>query len=174
MLKMISATVETICFQDQIPVIVSTSLELETYIQGHHVCREIWTPEVKGKLNVLMEPDNRVVKFAVRVKKDQAVVGYLKQGDDSEKFAKTVFYFLRGDTYCNGYAEVSGKRCSLRDGEGLQIGSNNYTWVKNKNQIWSFSLCEFCIPGEGGIHFAGYCCPRSGIWVSGVFAGGGV
>ena len=43
MLKMISATVETICFQDQIPVIVSTSLELETYIKGRHVFREIWT-----------------------------------------------------------------------------------------------------------------------------------
>ena len=145
------------------------------YGQRRHVFREIWTAEVKVKLNLLMEPDNRVVKFAVRVKKDQKVVGHLKQGDNSGKFAKTVFYFLRGDTYCNGYPEVSEERCNLGDGEGLQIGSVNYTLVKNKDQIWSFSLCEFCNPGERGVHFAvAYCYPRSGIWVSGVFVGCGM
>ena len=33
------------------------------------------------KLNVLMEPDNRVDKFAVCVEKDQTVVGHLEKGD---------------------------------------------------------------------------------------------
>ena len=33
MIKMASATVETICFEDEIPVILKTSLELETYIK---------------------------------------------------------------------------------------------------------------------------------------------
>ena len=46
MIKMASATVEIICFQDEIPVILSTSLELGTYIKGHHVCKEVWIPEV--------------------------------------------------------------------------------------------------------------------------------
>ena len=117
---MASATVETIYFQDEIPVILNKSLELEKYIKGHHVYKEVWTPEVGEKLNVLMEPDNRVDKFAVCVEKDQTVVGHLKKGD-SGKFAKTIFYFLRSDTYCNCYAEVSGKRCNLKDGEGLQV-----------------------------------------------------
>ena len=90
------------------------------YIKGHHVCKETWTLEVGEKLNVLMEPDNRVDKFAVCVEKDQTVVGHLKKGD-SGKFAKTIFYFLRSDTYCNCYVEVSGKRCSLKDAEGLQV-----------------------------------------------------
>ena len=67
-----------------------------------------------------MEPDNRVDKFANCVEKDQTVVGYLKKGD-SGKFAKTILYFLRSDTYCNSYAVVSGKQCSLKDGEGLQV-----------------------------------------------------
>ena len=44
MIKMASAAVETICFQDKIPVILNTSLELETYIKGHHVYKEVWTP----------------------------------------------------------------------------------------------------------------------------------
>ena len=46
MIKMASATVEIICFQDEIQVILSTSLELETYIKGHHVYKEVWIPEV--------------------------------------------------------------------------------------------------------------------------------
>ena len=47
---MASATVEAICFQDKIPVILNASLELETYINGHHVYKEVWTPEVGEKL----------------------------------------------------------------------------------------------------------------------------
>ena len=118
MIKM--ATVETICFQDEIPVILTTCLELETYIKGHHVYKEVWTPELGEQLNVRMEPDNRVDKFAVCVEKDQAVVGHLKKGN-SVKFAKTIFYFLRSDTYSSCYVTVSGKRCNLKDGEWLQV-----------------------------------------------------
>ena len=117
MIKMAIAVVETICFQDEIPVILNTTLELETYIKRHHVYRKVWTPEVGKKLSVLMEPGNR---DAVCVDKDQTVVGHLKKGD-SGKFATTIFYFLRSGTYCNCYAEVSGKRCNLKDGEGLQV-----------------------------------------------------
>ena len=69
MIKMATATVETICFQDEIAVILNTSLELETHINGHHVYKEVWIPEVGEKLSVLMEPDNRVDKFAVCVEK---------------------------------------------------------------------------------------------------------
>ena len=67
-----------------------------------------------------MEPDNRVDKFADWIEKDHTVVGYLKKRD-SGKFAKTILYFLRSDTYCNSYTVVSGKQCSLKGGEGLQV-----------------------------------------------------
>ena len=107
-------------FQDEILVILNTNLELETYIKGHHVYNEVWNLEVGWKLNVLMEPDNRVDMFAVCVEKDQAVVGHLKKGNTG-KFTKTIFYFLRSDTYCNCYAEVSVKWFNLEDGEGLQV-----------------------------------------------------
>ena len=83
-----------------------------------HVYKEIWTPELGEQLN--MEPDNRVDKFTIFVKKDQAVVGYLKKGD-SEKFAKRIFYFFRSNTYSSCYAKISRKRCNLKDGEGLQV-----------------------------------------------------
>ena len=45
MIKMASATVETICFQDETPVILNTSLELETHFKGHHVYKGVWTPD---------------------------------------------------------------------------------------------------------------------------------
>ena len=90
MIKMASATVETIYFQDEIPVILNKSLELEKYIKGHDVYKEVWTPEVGEKLNILMEPDNRVGNFAVCVKKDQTAVGHLRKRDPG-KFAKTIF-----------------------------------------------------------------------------------
>ena len=72
------------------------------------------------KPNVLMELDNRVEKTAVCVENGQTIVGHLKKGG-SAKFAKTIFYFLRSDTYCNCYAKVSGKRFNLKDGEELQV-----------------------------------------------------
>ena len=37
------------------------------------------------------------------------------------KVHKDDFYFLGSDTYCNCHAEVSGKRCNLKDGEELQV-----------------------------------------------------
>ena len=52
--------------------------------------------------------------------KDKKVVGHLKKGE-SEKFAKIIFYFLRSDPYSSCTATISGKRCNLKDGEGLQV-----------------------------------------------------
>ena len=43
MIKIASTPVETICFQDQIPIILNTSLELETYIKVHHAYKEMWS-----------------------------------------------------------------------------------------------------------------------------------
>ena len=81
MIKIASATVETFRFQDEIPVILNTSIELETYIKGHHVYKEVFIPDVRERHNVLMEPDNCVDKFAVCLGKYRTVVGHLKKGD---------------------------------------------------------------------------------------------
>ena len=39
----------------------------------------------------------------------------------SRRFAKTIFYFLRSDAYSSAWAKVTGKRCNLDDGEGMQV-----------------------------------------------------
>ena len=60
------------------------------------------------ELEVRIEPDNHVDKFAVCVKKVGKIVGHLKK-EASGRFAKTIFYFLRSDYYSSCVAKVSGK-----------------------------------------------------------------
>ena len=113
-------TTEIICLQDELPIVLITTLDLETFIKGHHVYKDIWTPKQGEQLDVLMEPDNRMDKFAVCVKINEKIVGHLKKGT-SGRFAKTIFYFLRSDAYSSAWAKVTGKRCNLGDGEGMQV-----------------------------------------------------
>ena len=113
-------TTEIICLQDKLPLILTTTLDLETFIKRHHVYKDIWTPKQGEQLDVLMEPDNRMDKFAVCVKTNEKIVGHLKKGT-SGRFAKTIFYFLRSDVYSNAVAKVTGKRCNFGDGEGMQV-----------------------------------------------------
>ena len=61
-------TTEIICLQDEVPIVLITTLDLETFIKGHHVYKDIWTPKQGEQLDVLMEPDNQMEKFAVCVK----------------------------------------------------------------------------------------------------------
>ena len=106
--------------QDELPIVLFTTLDLETFIKGHHVYKDIWTPKQGEQLDVLMEPDNRMDKFAVCVKINEKIVGHLKKGT-SGRFAKTIFYFLRSDAYSSAWAKVTGKRRNLGDGEGMQV-----------------------------------------------------
>ena len=62
-------TAEIICLQDELPIVSIT-----TFIKGHHVYKDIWTPKQGEQLDVLMEPDNRMDKFAVRVKINEKIV----------------------------------------------------------------------------------------------------
>ena len=113
-------TTEIICLQDELPTVLITILNLETFIKGHHVYKDIWTPKQGKQLDALMGPDNRMYKFAVCVKINQKIVGYLKKGA-SGRFAKAIVYLLRSDAYSSAWAKVIGKRCNLGNGEGMQV-----------------------------------------------------
>ena len=113
-------TAEIICLQDELPIVLITTLDLETFIKGHHEYKDTWTPKQGEQLDVLMEPDNRMDKFALCVKINEKNVGHLKKGT-SGRFAKTVIYFLRSDAYSSTWAKVTGKKCNLGDGEGMQV-----------------------------------------------------
>ena len=117
---MAQVTVEQSGLQEEMPVVLTTFIELETLIKGHHVYKDIWTPKLGEELEVRIEPDNHVDKFSVCIKKDGKIAGHLKKGA-SGRFAKTIYYFLCSDYYSSCVAKVSGKRYNLKDGEGLQV-----------------------------------------------------
>ena len=58
-------TTEIICLQDELPIVLITTCDLETFIKGHHMYKDIWTPKQDEQIDVLMEPDNRMDKFPV-------------------------------------------------------------------------------------------------------------
>ena len=89
---------EIICLQYELPIVWITTLDLETFIKELHVYKDIWTPKQGEQLDALMEPDNRMDKFAVCVKINEKIVGHLKKGT-SGMFAKTIFYFLCSYAY---------------------------------------------------------------------------
>ena len=113
-------TNETIYIQDELPITLITSMDLETFIKGHHIYKNIWTPQLDELLEVSTELDNPMDKFVVTVKKNQNIEGNLKKGKTG-RFAKTLFYFLRSDSYSKCHAKVTWKRCNLGDGDGLQV-----------------------------------------------------
>ena len=82
--------------------------------------KDIWTPKGGEQFEYLMEPDNRMDKFAVCVKINEKIVRHLKK-DTSGRFAKTIFYFLRIEAYSSAWAKITGKRCNLGYGEGIQV-----------------------------------------------------
>ena len=51
---------EIICLQDELPIVLITNLDLENFIEGYHVYKDIWTPKQGEQLDVLMEPNGQV------------------------------------------------------------------------------------------------------------------
>ena len=147
-------TAEIICLQYELPIVfLITTLDLETFIKGHHVYKDIWTPKQGEQLDVLMEPDNRMDKFAVCVKINEKIVGHLKKGT-SGKFAKTIFYFLCSYAYSSAWAKVTGKRCNLvscnlikslanwvyLDSQNLYLSYVKSEWKWKKLKFWHLSF----------------------------------
>ena len=89
-------------------------------------CRKSWcknrigTPKFGENLDAQIEPNNPVEKYAVYIRKSGKVVGHLKKGA-TDRFAKIIFIFRKGDPYLKEKAVTSGRRCNLDDGESLQV-----------------------------------------------------
>ena len=88
-------------------------------LQGsHHICKGIWVPEIGESLDLQIEPNNPVNKHAACMRKTEKVVGHLKNGA-AGRFAKTIFFFLKGGLYLKAKTATSERRCN--PGEGLQV-----------------------------------------------------
>ena len=101
-----------------IPVIAKASTEIDTYVKGYHVYKNIWKPNVNEKLETEMELDNVMDKYAVCVKKNISIVGHLPLGKNVE-LAKMIFYFLRADQHAECKVVITGKEADLGDGDGM-------------------------------------------------------
>ena len=86
-------TTEIVSLQDKLPIVSMTTLDLETFIKGHHVYKDTWTTKQGKQLDVLMEHDDLMGKFVVCVKINEKIVRHLKKGT-SRRLAKTIFNFL--------------------------------------------------------------------------------
>ena len=82
-------TTEIVSLQDKLPIVSMTTLDLETFIKGHHVYKDTWTTKQGKQLDVLMEHDD----LMVCVKINEKIVRHLKKGT-SRRLAKTIFNFL--------------------------------------------------------------------------------
>ena len=70
--------------------------EVDSHVAGYHIYKTVWVPSLGGSLVGEMEPTNEQDCHAVCVSQDGCVVGHLEKGT-SEKFAQTIFFFLRAD-----------------------------------------------------------------------------
>ena len=103
-----------------IPVIAKASTEIDTYVKGYHVYKNIWKPTVNEELETEMEPDNVMDKYAVCVEKNTSIVGHLPLGKNG-KFAKMIFYFLRADQDAECKVVITVKEVNLGDWDGMQV-----------------------------------------------------
>ena len=105
---------------DFIPVIVKASTEIDTYIKGYHLYKNIWKLIVNEELETEMDPDNVMDKYAVCDKNNTSIVGHLPLGKNG-KFAKMIFYFLRADQDAEFKVVITGKEVNLGDGDRMQV-----------------------------------------------------
>ena len=91
------------------------SFELSSYIRGHHVYKDVWTPYIGEELVVKREIGNRHDEFAVAVEKDEEIVGHLPH-----RMCRIVSYFLN---YSGNIASctITGQRINRGVGLGVEV-----------------------------------------------------
>ena len=77
---------------EEIQDVVTTNFDVDSFLRGYYEYKNIWTPKIGEILQTEKEPGNLVDKYAVCVKKEDEIFGYLLLGKDG-MFAKTVFFF---------------------------------------------------------------------------------
>ena len=89
------------------------SVEFESFVTGHHVYEAVWSSFIGESLNTQMELDDVHVKYAVKVLKNQAVVGHVPR--EISRYCS--FVLNSGGTMD---ATVTGARENRR-GNGMEV-----------------------------------------------------
>ena len=77
-----------------IPIIKEKEYQIESFVMGYHVYRNIWSPKVIDILNTEIEPSNLMDKFAVVIKNNTTTVG-IYQRERLVVFVKQYFIFSK-------------------------------------------------------------------------------
>ena len=87
--------------------------ESQSYVTGHHVYNDIWTPTSGEKLSTATEPEKHHDKYAVKVLKENEVVGHVP---------REISKCCTSAVLCGGTIkwEITGKRQNKR-GNGLDV-----------------------------------------------------
>ena len=60
-------SIQDILSLDLIPIVLNTTYEIKAFVMGYHVYKNTWTPFVGEALDVAMQPDNKMDKYAVAI-----------------------------------------------------------------------------------------------------------
>ena len=82
--------------KDLIPIVITSDKIVNYFLKGYHAYKELSKPFINEELTTTMEPVNIVDKYAVSVKKNDAIVGHLPHSKNG-RFPNMIFYFLRAD-----------------------------------------------------------------------------
>ena len=100
------------CVGDMAVQVSVGSFEFSSFVRGHHVYCNVWTPVIGEELTLKREPDNPVSKHAVAVTRDGQIVGHIP-----EKYSRVVSCFLAREGN-SGSCVVTGPRVN----RGVQLG----------------------------------------------------
>ena len=87
--------------------------EFQSYVIGHHVYKDIWTPTLGEKLSTAAEPENHHEKYPVKVLKENEVVGHVPR--DISKYCTSALLYGGTKKF-----EITVKRQNKR-GNGIEV-----------------------------------------------------
>ena len=63
-------------------IIITSDTIVKSFLKGYHAYKDLWKLFINEELTTAMKPHNVVDKYAVCVKKNNAIVGHLPLGRD--------------------------------------------------------------------------------------------
>ena len=111
-------------------------IEVNSFIRGYHVYKDMWTPFIREELILRREPDDVKDRSAVVVVKDGQIVGHIPLN-----ISAVVSCFLQ--RLNKGFAIVTGDRVNRGAGYGLEVPCTYKFYGQNYIFISSTDRCYY-------------------------------
>ena len=77
-----------------LPVVLNSSVSVDSYVMGFHVYQNIWRPVVGKRLTTQMEPKNVADKYTACIKKGEKIIGHFNDEGRNSKIRKNDILFF--------------------------------------------------------------------------------